>query len=97
MVHELSSDAGSGRLIYIGDESVALFELSLEELPAGRVYQAWGIYDDEPTSLGLLASRGLTAFNVDLEGASAVAISVEPAGGSNQPTTEPFVLVVLED
>jgi len=66
---------------------VAVFDFALPPLPANQTYQAWQIAGGTPVSLGLMSGNaGIAAFEVDLSNASAVAISVEPAGGSTQPT-----------
>ncbi|MFD4829897.1 anti-sigma factor domain-containing protein [Streptomyces uncialis] len=64
--------------------------------PAGKVYQLW--YDDGGTmrSAGLMEpARGDQAvlLNGPLGGASGVGITVEPAGGSPGPTSDPVGLV----
>lgn len=67
--------------------------------PEGRDYQLWL----QPAPDGKMASAGLMPDQEDatvlLEGdatrATAVAISVEPDGGSPQPTTEPIALFDL--
>ncbi|MFJ7419848.1 anti-sigma factor domain-containing protein [Streptomyces uncialis] len=64
--------------------------------PAGKIYQLW--YDDGGTmrSAGLMEpARGDQAVLLDgpLGGASGVGITVEPAGGSPGPTSDPVGLV----
>lgn len=66
--------------------------------PEGQDYQLWFVHGDETAiSAGLLPRDG---SQVLLEGkpasAVAVAITLEPAGGSEQPTSEPLVAVPLE-
>lgn len=67
----------------------------MREPPAGRAYQAWGIFEDGPLSLGVVWATGAIAFRADLTDASAVAITEEPAGGSPQPTSDPLVVAEL--
>lgn len=63
--------------------------------PEGKVYQLW-----LQTADGRMASAGILPAGADqvvvLEGdartATAAGISIEPAGGSTQPTTEPIAL-----
>ncbi len=68
----------------------ALFVLA-EPPPAGRVYQAWGHTSDDwsPQSgeqlTSLEVSQG-TVFQVSTEGFASLYLSVEPPGGSPQPT-----------
>jgi hypothetical protein len=88
--------AGPGMSInvtYYEDQQVAVFDVDMPPPASGQVYQAWMIADGKPVSVGLLTSNsGRQAFATDMAGATAVAISVEPAGGSQQPTTTPVVI-----
>ncbi|MGE0687356.1 MAG: anti-sigma factor [Dehalococcoidia bacterium] len=88
--------AGPGmslNVTYYGDRQVVVFDLDMPPTSAGQVYQAWMIADGKPVSLGVLASNsGRQAFAADMHTANAVAISVEPAGGSAAPTTNPIVV-----
>lgn len=66
----------------------------------GQVYQAWFVGPDGAArSAGLLTAEtvaeGRTLLEGSPDGAVAVGLTVEPEGGSNQPTTEPFVVVPL--
>jgi anti-sigma-K factor RskA len=67
--------------------------------PANKTYQAWAIGDAGARSLGVLVSAGnnSTAPVVmnTLGGATKIGVTVEPAGGSKQPTTTPLMLFDL--
>ncbi|MDZ4277568.1 MAG: anti-sigma factor [Dehalococcoidia bacterium] len=89
-------EAGAGRLVYLEEEGAAFVRLDLPEPPPGRTYQAWALQDERATGLGLLSSEGVGAFSADLTGVDAVAISEEPEGGSDQPTTDPLLVAVLD-
>ncbi|MGW2282116.1 anti-sigma factor [Streptomyces sp. NPDC001770] len=70
----------------------------LPRLPAGNVYEAWFIEGGKPVPAGLLSrdpGRRLTFLDGPVDDATAVALSVEPAGGSEQPTTVPLGAVPL--
>jgi anti-sigma-K factor RskA len=80
--------------------------LLVSDLPApppGHTYQAWLIEAGHPRSVGLLVSRSNPAGRAEplmfgfggLAGASKIGLTVEPAGGSPQPTTTPVVLFSL--
>lgn len=56
-------------------------------VPAGRTYQAWKIEGGKPVSLGLFKDQGYLA---SLPAGTVFAVTVEPAGGSLQPTTTPL-------
>lgn len=78
--------------------------LQAGDLPAlddGQTYQAWWVGADQTiTSAGVISSDASNsdlkvALEGDPDGGSALALSVEPTGGSQQPTTEPVVIVLL--
>ncbi len=72
---------------YYEDQQVAILNIDMPPPGAGQVYQAWMITDGKPVSLGVVpGSQGRVAFATDMHGASAVALSLEPAGGSQAPT-----------
>ncbi|MEF2278105.1 anti-sigma factor [Deinococcus sp. YIM 134068] len=56
----------------------------------GRVYQAWQVRDGVPVSLGLFEGQGF--LFAGLPAGATVAVSVEPPGGSEQPTTTPLLV-----
>ncbi|MDH6223182.1 anti-sigma-K factor RskA [Streptomyces sp. MJP52] len=64
--------------------------------PRGKVYQLWFADGEEMRSAGLMApGRGsqTVLMRGPVGGASDVGITVEPAGGSKQPTSEPVALL----
>ena len=65
----------------------------LQTLDQGHVYQLWSIVDGTPTSVGVLDDPGKGASMAMPEPGTQVAITVEPAGGSDRPTTDPIVEV----
>lgn len=76
-------------------QSVLLFD-GLEPAPHGHAYQAWYIDAAGPHSAGVFQTGGGSSA-VLLEGhmdaGVAVGVTVEPEGGSEAPTTEPFLVV----
>jgi anti-sigma-K factor RskA len=97
LVRVFSQDGTTVRVLYIRDEQVAVLEVDMPALRPDQTYQAWKLPEGEgpPVSLGLLSNQGTFAFSADLDDARAIAISVEPAQGSAQPTTTPVVLQEL--
>ncbi|MFC1404835.1 MULTISPECIES: anti-sigma factor domain-containing protein [Streptacidiphilus] len=70
----------------------------LAELPSGKVYELWYSKGGHMVPAGLLPERavdGATMLTGTPSGAAGVGVTVEPAGGSPQPTTTPVVLVGL--
>jgi anti-sigma-K factor RskA len=67
----------------------------LPPTPAGRTYQLWLIDAGGATSAGLLSGNKGTVTRVvsaDVSKVRGVGITVEPAGGSKRPTTQPVLL-----
>jgi anti-sigma-K factor RskA len=66
-----------------------LVSSQMSTLPVGKTYQLWGIIDHKPISIGLMGnSPHEVSFSV--EGArlpTALAVTIEPAGGSVTPTS----------
>lgn len=82
------------------DAAVLRLPADLGAPPQGQVYQAWYVgTDGSARSAGVLEDAALadgeTVLEGALTGAAAVALTVEPEGGSEQPTSEPFVVVPL--
>ena len=69
---------------------------NVPEAPAGMTYQAWYVVDGQPASAGTMSAdadgfviaEGLPA----MEGTDVMAITLEPAGGSAEPTSDPIVV-----
>ncbi len=95
VVRSFDSDGVSGRVVYVPDEDVAVMTVDGLSPPAeGKTYQVWAITEGTPASIGFLDvdSEGLAtaAMQVELREGQIVAVTLEPAGGSAQPTTEPI-------
>jgi anti-sigma-K factor RskA len=90
-----TSGNGVGFAAVSADGTAYVVVSGLDPAPAGQTYQAWFIADGAPVSAGLasVGPDGLMVISNDqpAPGTSAVALTVEPAGGSDQPTTTPFV------
>lgn len=63
---------------------------NLAGLPADRAYQVWVVDDGAVRSGGLLPAGERGALVDDVAGAEQLMLSVEPAQGSQQPTTSPI-------
>ncbi|MFE7436143.1 anti-sigma factor domain-containing protein [Streptomyces tendae] len=93
------ADGASGTLVVSKRQDRAVFLASgMAEPPSGKVYQLW--FDDHGTMrpAGLM-DPGSTSQAVLMEGAvdgaAGVGITVEPAGGSKQPTSDPVALLSM--
>lgn len=77
-----SSDAPAVGAVLFHQDGRAL--LVMQDLPGeGRDFQAWGVLDGRVTSLGAFEGRML---QVELGSYEAIAVSLEPDGGSPEPT-----------
>ncbi|MGI4895500.1 MAG: anti-sigma factor domain-containing protein [Janthinobacterium lividum] len=88
---------GSATVVRRGSQA-AVLTAALPAVGAGQTYQLWLVTGDVATSAGLLdptAAGASTTFVADTHGAGAIGISVEPAGGSQAPTTTPVVVAPL--
>ncbi|MGC5564155.1 anti-sigma factor [Streptomyces sp. FR-108] len=93
------ADGARGTVVVSKSRDEAVFIASgMAAPPSGKVYQLW--FNDAGTmrSAGLMDSRR-TAEAVLLEGAvdkaSGMGITVEPAGGSAEPTSDPVALLTF--
>jgi anti-sigma-K factor RskA len=93
--------AGSGRAAVVLSPSsgkAVLVTDGVPPAPAGKTYQAWFITSDgKATSAGLVPSGDHAAvlLSGSPSGAAAVGVTLEPAGGSSQPTTKPVVAIMV--
>jgi len=90
-----------GRLDLRGDDIVVMEISGLDPLDENQTYQLWGIRAGEAESLGLLGTapegKALGAVRADSSEIDALAVSIEPAGGSEAPTSDPLVQALLPD
>ena len=87
---------GGGTVVFFPNERRAV--VLGERLPqpgAGKTYQMWELGSERPVSLGLLridsTGRGTAVVGYDSDRPAALAITIEPEGGSVQPTTQPVL------
>ena len=65
----------------------------LPELDSGHAYQLWTVHDGQATNAAVLAPGATGAAMALPEGETQVAVTIEPSGGSDQPTTDPIAVV----
>jgi hypothetical protein len=94
-VVQFHSEGGRGQLAVAfapGVDRSFLVGTGLEAPPEGRVYQVWMIVRGSPVSGGVITPRDgevFVALPADPSGSEAMAVTVEPLGGSPRPTSEP--------
>jgi anti-sigma-K factor RskA len=76
-----------GNLIVSGDDATLV--VCLDEAPAAQTYEAWVIKAERPRPAGLFPG-GCSSIPLDepVERGDVVAVTLEPEGGSDQPTTD---------
>lgn len=93
-----AADGGTVRVVRSPGMGKAVLQVhGLADPGDGRAYQAW-LQDSsgEMTSAGMVpGTDGEMLLQGDVAGAAGVGLSMEPAGGSQQPTTDPVALVEL--
>lgn len=97
---QVSSVAGGGEATLLwsdGLERAAVVVSGLPALSAEQTYELWFIEGGQAISAGIFdaSDTGSTVrvLDGDLSGNASVGITVEPAGGSETPTTDPIVVI----
>jgi anti-sigma-K factor RskA len=91
---------GTATVVFSREKNAGVLVMNNVPPPqTGTVYQMWLINDEGPHSAGTMDAQAVapstTAVLPDLDGSSTLAFTVEPPGGSPQPTTEPFAALRL--
>ncbi|MFI6941207.1 anti-sigma factor domain-containing protein [Streptomyces sp. NPDC050418] len=90
-------DGARGTVIVSRERDRAAFiAAGLPKPPDGKVYQLWFDDGDAMRPAGLLSGQGsdrTVLLDGKIGGATGMGITVEPAGGSPQPTTDPVGLM----
>jgi anti-sigma-K factor RskA len=80
--------------VFIDSSGHATLLADAGSVPSGKTYQAWVIpaTGGKPVSAGVFSSGRTTLdLTASPHPGDTVAVTVEPAGGSKQPTTQPVV------
>jgi anti-sigma-K factor RskA len=93
---------GYGKVIWDSEKQQALLQVSnLPSVPTGKEYQFWLIKNNKPVSAGLFAVNDPARdsffkiekmVDANKQNANAFAITLEPEGGSQQPTGDMYML-----
>lgn len=81
-------------VVEMEEDRFVLIAENMPSMPEDQICQIWVIENGEPKPAGTFhPGDGLAAAPVTepLQGAEAVAVTVEPAGGLNQPTNDPVL------
>jgi anti-sigma-K factor RskA len=93
-----TSAGGTATVVASRRGAAAVFTSSgLPVLPPSSVYELWFIGSAGVRPAGLVPAGGATVpvLASGLSGDDAVGVTVEPAGGTNAPTTTPIVVLTL--
>lgn len=97
LVTEISG-GGTATLMWSGElKSSALIVDGLDPLPADKVYELWYINDGGARPAGTFTvnadSSTWRVLEGDMKSGDIVGVTVEPAGGSKVPTTDPVIKI----
>jgi len=99
LTHEVTHGGVATVVLAADRHELAVVTTGLPALPPGKVYQLWLIGKPKITSAGLLppATNGQTpaVLATGVVKGDALGLTVEPAGGSAQPTTAPILALPL--
>lgn len=87
-----------GTVTVSSSESEQLIRISPDGVgraPEGKSMQMWVIGDEGPESAGLMTGESTTIGGHSFTDGSVFGITIEPEGGSDQPTTDPVVAINL--
>ena len=90
-----TQQAAHAQLVTLEDNRAVLMAEDMPPLPEGKTYQIWVIEDEAPEPSGLFEPADgpvATVVETPLKGADAVAVTVEPEGGSPRPTSDPMLV-----
>ncbi|MDN5851728.1 MAG: anti-sigma factor [Actinomycetia bacterium] len=100
-MQQSAAKTDDGRVLVMSSrsqDSAVVFPVGMKPAPEGKDYQVWFMHGDNVRSAGLLDDSGGRSNPLaagDLDDATKVGITVEPDGGSKQPTSKPVMLVEL--
>lgn len=95
-VHGKTANGGLTTVVASDRQDKAVFTArNLPAPAAGKTYQLWLAHDGTMRPAGLIHGDGTVLVSGNPADAPAVGLTLEPAGGSPQPTTSPLLLMSL--
>lgn len=100
VVRRVLRDGPDATLVLSTERGEAVFMVKgLTPAPEGMAYELWLVRGSVPTRAGLFDAdpmgRAAQSVAADLSDVTAVAVTMEPAGGSDVPTSMPMVVLEL--
>jgi anti-sigma-K factor RskA len=93
-----ADQGANAKVVSIQENQVILVARNMPSVPEDQTCQIWVISDDVPKPSGLFQpDRNITAAPItnSITNADVIAVTVEPAGGSKKPTSDPVLLANL--
>jgi anti-sigma-K factor RskA len=93
-----ADQGANAEVAFINENQVILVARNMPSVPEDRTCQIWVISEDVPKPSGLFQPDGnmtATPITNSITKADVIAVTVEPAGGSEQPTSDPVLLAEL--
>ena len=86
-------EGANGSVVVGAGNKGVLVVSNLDEAPAGKTYEAWVIEGGAARPAGTFGGGGTVAVKLEhpVRAGSVVAVTVEREGGSQQPTSKPFI------
>lgn len=91
---ELRGESGAAGELVPTNEGAVMAVAGLPEAPGSHVYQLWYMRDGQPVSVGTFETRDsvvVMELAESFEGYQDAAVTIEPRGGSRQPTSDPIL------
>lgn len=91
---ELRGESGAAAELVPTNEGAVMAVAGLPEAPGSHVYQLWYMKDGTPVSVGTFETRDsivVMELAERFDGYQDAAITIEPRGGSQQPTSDPVL------
>ena len=85
---------GEANLVVTPTGRAALVVKMLAPAPAGKDYEIWVFENGVPKSAGLFERPGATMLSRKVEPGQTVAVTLEPDGGVDAPTSDPLFTAV---
>jgi anti-sigma-K factor RskA len=83
---------GAGQLVVSHDRRGVLVVRGLRDAPSAKTYEAWVIEDGKAKPAGLFRTDNVVLLTRPVPRHAKVAITLEPRGGSEQPTRQPLAI-----
>lgn len=90
---QFAVEGGDGVIVVSPSGETALVLSGLAPAPSGRIYEAWVMSGDSAQAAGLFDAKGDTTVFVlrrSLPAGATVGVTLEQAGGADQPSGEPL-------